>query len=152
MKTIIFVCLGNICRSPMAEMMMNELIQERGLAKQVQVESRSTSTYEIGNSPHPLAIKELKKQEVPIIRHRAQQISTSDFDKAELVVGMDKQNIIDLKQMAPASDRDKIQLAYSALNKDSDVQDPWYDHKFDRTYRQLSELLPAWLDQVSEKL
>ena len=62
---------------------------------------------------------------------------------------MDKQNIIDLKQMAPSESQTKIHLAFESLSKDAEVQDPWYDHKFDRTYQQLSELLPAWLNQMN---
>lgn len=149
MRTVIFVCLGNICRSPMAEMMMAELIKEQGLENSVRVESRATSTYEIGNSPHPGAIKELRKNGIPILEHQAQQISTSDFEKADLIIGMDKQNVIDLKQMAPASEQAKIRMAYDVLNENQEVQDPWYDHKFDRTYRQLQKLLPVWLAKLT---
>ncbi len=149
MKKIIFVCLGNICRSPMAEMMMRELISERNLDQDIQVESRSTSTYEIGNSPHLGAIKELKRQGVPIVEHQAKQITTTDFNDADLIIGMDEQNIYDLEQMSPTEDWFKIHLAYEALGKKEDIQDPWYDHKFDRTYRQLTEVLPIWLEKLN---
>ncbi|CAJ1174259.1 Low molecular weight protein-tyrosine-phosphatase YfkJ [Companilactobacillus paralimentarius] len=148
MKQIIFVCLGNICRSPMAEMMMKQLVAEKGLSEEIQIQSRATSTYEIGNSPHPGAIRELQKQNIPIVEHAAKQITTADFDKADVVIGMDQQNILDLKQMAPVSDQAKVHLAYEIVGKADEVQDPWYDHKFDRTYRQLKELLPLWLDKV----
>ncbi|WP_057880035.1 low molecular weight protein-tyrosine-phosphatase [Companilactobacillus kimchiensis] len=148
MKKIIFVCLGNICRSPMAEMIMDELISQQGLSDALKVESRATSTYEIGNTPHSGAIEELKRHKVPVIEHRAKQITTSDFKNADLVIGMDKQNIIDLKQLAPIKDQSKIHLAFESLDKDSEIQDPWYDHKFDRTYQQLMLVLPAWLKKL----
>lgn len=148
MKRVIFVCLGNICRSPMAEMMMKNLISQKGLSDQIQVESRSTSTYEIGNTPHPGAIAELKRQNIPIIEHQAQQITTADFEAADLIIGMDRNNILDLKQMAPADAKEKIHLAFEALNQDAEVEDPWYDHKFDRTYQQLAKILPVWLDKI----
>jgi Protein-tyrosine-phosphatase len=102
----------------------------------------------IGNAPHPGAIAELKRQNVPLVDHQAKQITTNDFETADLIIGMDKQNIIDLKQMAPQSAQSKIHLAFSSVNKDAEVQDPWYDHKFNRTYRQLTELLPAWLEKL----
>jgi Protein-tyrosine-phosphatase len=148
MKKIIFVCLGNICRSPMAEMIMRQLVDQQGLTSEIEVQSRATSTYEIGNAPHPGAIAELKQQNVPLVDHQAKQITTNDFETADLIIGMDKQNIIDLKQMAPQSAQSKIHLAFSSVNKDAEVQDPWYDHKFNRTYRQLTELLPAWLEKL----
>ena len=132
----------------MAEMMMKQLVAEAGLTDKVTVESRATSTYEIGNSPHPGAIRELQRQDVPVVEHFAKQITTTDFDNADLIVGMDRQNIIDLKELAPADDQNKIHLAYEVLNQDAEVQDPWYDHKFDRTYRQLLELLPLWLKEI----
>ncbi|WP_057888318.1 low molecular weight protein-tyrosine-phosphatase [Companilactobacillus mindensis] len=148
MKEVIFVCLGNICRSPMAEMMMRQLVEEQGLSDSIKVQSRSTSTYEIGNSPHPGAIAELQRHDVPVVNHVAKQITATDFKSADLIIGMDEQNIIDLKQMSPRLDQNKIKLAYSILGKTEEVQDPWYDQKFDRTYRQLKELLSAWLEQL----
>ena len=148
MKQVIFVCLGNICRSPMAEMMMKQLVVGNNLTAQIQVTSRATSTYEIGNSPHPGAIRELQKQGVPIVEHFAKQITTKDIEQADLIIGMDRQNIIDLKQRASVADQAKIHLAYEIVGTNEEVQDPWYDHKFDRTYRQLKALLPLWLDKV----
>ncbi|WP_119318894.1 low molecular weight protein-tyrosine-phosphatase [Companilactobacillus formosensis] len=145
MKKIIFVCLGNICRSPMAEMMMNHLIEQKNLSDQITAVSRSTSTYEIGNPPHPGAIAELKDKKIPIINHRAQQITRQDFDEADVIIGMDQQNIVNLQKMAPLADKDKIRLAYEALGQTKVIEDPWYDHRFDRTYQQLAEVLPAWL-------
>lgn len=149
MKKIIFVCLGNICRSPMAEMIAHQLIAKEGLSDQIGVESRATSTYEIGNEPHPGAIAELKLRNVSIIQHQAKQITTLDFETADLIIGMDKQNIIDLRRMSPSGDQNKIHLAYESLNQDAEVQDPWYDHKFDRTYCQLAELIPAWVNKLT---
>ncbi|WP_125590769.1 low molecular weight protein-tyrosine-phosphatase [Companilactobacillus jidongensis] len=151
MKKIIFVCLGNICRSPMAEMMMMELVSESNLSEVIGVESRATSTYEIGNPPHPGALSELKKQGVKIVEHHSKQINLFDFADADLIIGMDFQNIEDLKQMAPEQDIEKIHLAYESVNKNKVIEDPWYDHKFDRTYRQLKEVLPEWLKILEAK-
>lgn len=148
MKEIIFVCLGNICRSPMAEMMMRQLVNNQNLEGEIKVKSRATSTYEIGNPPHPGAIAELKKHKVPIVSHTAKQISELDFRESDFIVGMDKQNIIDLKKMAPISEEKKIHMAYELFGEDIVIEDPWYDHKFDRTYKQLAKVLPVWLEKL----
>lgn len=150
MKKIIFVCLGNICRSPMAEMMFADLLQEHHLADDISVSSMATANYEIGNHPHPGAIAELRKQHIPLIEHVAQQITAQDIHNADLVVGMDEQNILDLKQIAAADDQKKIFKAYNVLNSDKNIADPWYDHKFDRTFNELSEVLPAWIKKMNE--
>lgn len=148
MKEIIFVCLGNICRSPMAEMMFDDLINKADLKSNINVESRSTSTYEIGNAPHSGAISELKRQNIPVIEHFAEQISDYDFRHADFIVGMDAQNIIDLKNMAPSGTEEKIFKAYDILDIDKEIEDPWFDHKFNRTFTQLEEVLPQWLEKV----
>jgi len=148
MIKVIFVCLGNICRSPMAEMIMKDLVVKANLQAEFQIESRATSNYEIGNKPHSGAIKELKKQNVPIVEHFATQIKTVDFKNADLIIGMDKQNIIDLEKMSPSDDQQKIHLAFESLNQDLEVQDPWYDQNFERTYQQLAEILPAWIKRL----
>ncbi|WP_125710032.1 low molecular weight protein-tyrosine-phosphatase [Companilactobacillus zhongbaensis] len=150
MKTVIFVCLGNICRSPMAEMMFKDLVKQANLEDQFEISSMATSTYEIGNPPHPGAIAELNKREVPVIEHFGAQISDEDFKRADVVIGMDEQNIIDLKNMAPAGCSDKVKMAYDVLGVHKVIQDPWYDHKFDRTYSELAEVLPAWLKELTK--
>ncbi|WP_099974705.1 low molecular weight protein-tyrosine-phosphatase [Lactobacillus terrae] len=147
MTKIIYVCLGNICRSPMAEMIMKEMVANRGLEDSFYISSRATSTYEIGNPPHEGAIAELKRQSIPIISHKAKQITEQDIDSADLVIGMDYQNIEDLKEISSAGNIDKIKLAYNMIGEDKIIEDPWYDHKFDRTYNQLSEIIPAILEE-----
>ncbi|GAB5058001.1 low molecular weight protein-tyrosine-phosphatase [Companilactobacillus alimentarius] len=114
------------------------------------MDSRATSNYEIDNPPHVGAIAELKKQHVPLLKHRARRITATDFQEADLIIGMDHQNIIDLRKMAPRLDVEKIHLAYDVLGKNKEIVDPWYDHNFERTYHQLMEVLPVWLESLSE--
>ncbi|MDO1605331.1 low molecular weight protein-tyrosine-phosphatase [Lactobacillus sp. YT155] len=151
MKSILFVCLGNICRSPMAEMMMKDLVNNKNLENEIKVNSKATSTYEIGNSPHPLAIQKLKEKKVPTINHTAQQITENDYKEYDYILGMDEQNIIDLKQMAPDSETEaKIYLATSVLEKPYSIKDPWYDENFERTYNDLVGILPIWLEKMTK--
>ncbi|KRK65461.1 protein tyrosine phosphatase [Companilactobacillus tucceti DSM 20183] len=142
MKNIIFVCLGNICRSPMAEMMMREYIAENNLNNKISVSSRATEDYESGNPMHPGAVAELNKHSVQIVEHHSQKISQADFSEADLIIGMDHQNIIDLRSMTNTY-QDKIHLALEFMDN-KEIQDPWYDHKFDRTYSELSQAIPYW--------
>lgn len=132
----------------MAEMMMRDLISKSRLNDDIIVESRATSNYEIGNPPHPGALSELKKHNILVHEHHSKQITRNDFDTADLIIGMDHQNIDDLKRNAPSADVNKIHLAFESVNKNKVIEDPWYDHKFDRTYRQLAEVLPKWLDRL----
>lgn len=149
MKSILFVCLGNICRSPMAEMIMKDLLKES--IDKSRIESAATSTYEIGNSPHPGAIKELKKHNVPIVEHYARQITNQDFYNFDYIIGMDNSNITNLKRLAPEKElEEKIFLVTDVLDTPYEVEDPWYDGNFTRTYRQLFETLPKWIDRLKK--
>lgn len=150
MKSILFICLGNICRSPMAEMIMKNLVDSNGI-EDVKIESAATSTYEIGNAPHSGAIKELKKNNVPIINHHARQITKEDFLNFDYILGMDNSNINDLKRMSPDEKlNNKIFLVTDLLDNPYEVEDPWYDENFSRTYKQLMESLPLWMDKLKK--
>lgn len=150
MKKVIFVCLGNICRSPMAEMMFSDLVHRAGKDQFFQIASMATSNYEIGNAPHPGAIAELEKHQVPLIKHVGRQITADDIHDADVVIGMDEQNIVDLQNIAQKADQSKIKMAYDVLGVHQAIKDPWYDHRFDRTYAELSEVLPVWLKELSK--
>ncbi|GKQ42782.1 protein-tyrosine-phosphatase [Companilactobacillus sp. RD055328] len=151
MKSILFVCLGNICRSPMAEMMMFNLVKEAKLSDQIKIQSAATSTYEIGNPPHNGTIAKLKEKNVPMIEHYARKITDNDFEEFDYIIGMDNSNIDDLIKLAPNDKaKSKIYMATSVLDEQYEIQDPWYDENFERTYQQLAEVLPKWINKVSE--
>jgi len=150
---ILFVCLGNICRSQMAETMFKQLIQHDDLQKQINVQSAGTSSYEEGNSPHPGAIAELAKHHLSMDGQISRPITQSDFEWADLIIGMDNQNILDLTKIAPKNAVSKIHLCLNILNNSNqEIADPWYDHRFDRTYNQLAESLPKWLEYIKSNM
>lgn len=123
---ICFVCLGNICRSPMAEFVMKHLIQD----KTINIESRATSSWEHGDPIYSKTQRILKKYDIPYSQmKRSQQISLEDFETFDLILGMDEQNVRDLKKMSAGRYDDKIKLFMS-----KSVPDPYYTGDFEETY------------------
>lgn len=153
MKKIMFVCLGNICRSPMAQIMFQEIINHNKLNNKIMVDSAATSNYEIGNSIYQPAFQILKQNNYKNIEHKAKQINDKDFVNFDYIVGMDKQNIINLKQMCPKKCLQKIHLIYDiSATPTNEIKDPWYTNDFQTTFNQLKEILPLWLQKLINEL
>lgn len=153
MKKIMFVCLGNICRSPMAQIMFQEIINQNKLNNKIMVDSAATSNYEIGNSIYQPAFQILKQNNYENIEHKAKQINDNDFVNFDYIVGMDKQNIINLKQMCPKNCLQKIHLIYDiSATPTNEIKDPWYTNDFQTTFNQLKEILPLWLQKLINEL
>lgn len=151
MHNILFVCLGNICRSPMAAAIAQNEINQRHLTDQFTVRSVATSSEELGNPPHPGALAELHRHGLDASRHRSRPITSADFAWADLIITMDHQNVLNLQKMAPSpADRDKIHLCLDILpnRQGQAIDDPWYTHKFALTYAELALAIPAWLTAV----
>lgn len=153
MQHILFVCLGNICRSPMAEAIFNQLIKERHLTDQFTAASVATSPEEEGNHPHPGALKTMRAHGLDASQHRSRPITAADFAWADVIITMDHSNVYNLQRLAPTdADREKIKLCLDILpgRTGEAIDDPWYTHKFELTYQELAEALPAWLDQLEQ--
>lgn len=152
MKSVVFVCLGNICRSPMAEAIFNHLVDEAGLSNAITVSSRATSTEEEGNPPHPGAQETMRRHGLDFTGFRSQPISKQDFETADYIITMDQQNVANLKRMAPAGTEQKIHLCLDIVpgHEDQEIPDPWYTHKFEYTYDLLMSALPSWLNKISK--
>ena len=154
MYKIMFVCHGNICRSPMAEFIFKKLIKERGVAHKYHVASCATSREEIwgdvGNPVYPPARAELKKHSILCDGKRAVQLKLSDYEEYDLFVGMDSHNIANMTRMLGGDPDGKIRKLMDFTGRGGDVSDPWYSDRFDVAYRDIFEGCCALLDSLEK--
>ncbi len=133
---ILFVCHGNICRSPMAEFIMKKLVEDAGLAEQFEIASAATSTEEIGNPVYPPARRKLAEHGIGCEGKYARQLTRRDYEHYDLLIGMDRYNIRNMERMCGGDPEGKIHslMEYEG-RKGQDVADPWYTGDFDATWR-----------------
>ena len=139
MKKIIFVCLGNICRSPMAEFVMKDIVEKAGLSHEFEIASAATSTYEIGNPVYPPARQKLAEHGIDCKGKTARQITKKDYDYYDYIVAMDQSNIRNLKNMLRNDLQGKISRLMDYTSRPADVADPWYTGDFQATWDDVSE-------------
>lgn len=139
MKKILFVCHGNICRSPMAEFVMKDLVQKAGLTDHFYIESAATSTEEIGNEVYPPAKRKLAKHGISCKGKTARQMTRSDYQRFDLLIGMDDWNIRNMTRIAGGDPEGKIHKLLDYTARKGDVADPWYTGDFDATWRDVTE-------------
>lgn len=149
---ILFVCHGNICRSPMAEFIMKELVAGRGLQNKFYIESCATSTEELGCDIYPPAKRCLSSHGIPFEHRSARQMTSGDYDRFDMIIAMDSWNIRNMRHFVGNDPEGKVSLMMSHCGKDADVADPWYSGDFERTYEGLTEACTALLDKLEAKL
>lgn len=135
MIRVAFVCWGNICRSTLSESVFTHKVKELGLEKEFIIDSFATSTEEIGNPPHHGTVNKLKEVGIPLVPHRAKQISFADYDDFDYIIGMDDVNIKYLNRMLKGDPDGKVYKFLTFAGIDRDIADPWYTGNFDITYR-----------------
>lgn len=137
---ILFICHGNICRSPMAEFIFKDLLRSRGLEDRFYIESAAVSTEEIGNSIYPPAKRCLNAHGIPFDKNKtARQITRADYDRFDLIIYMDRMNLRWLRYIIPDDPQNKVKLMMSYTGRDRDVADPWYTGDFETTFRDIME-------------
>ena len=153
MMKVLFVCHGNICRSTMAESMFTYMVNQRGVADQFEIDSAATSREEIGNTPHYGTVGKLREVGIPLVPHRARQMTMSDYDYYDYLIGMDSANIRNMQRIAGGrSDKIYKMLDFiSGEGRGRDVADPWYTDNFDATYNDLTSGLNAFLRYLEDK-
>ena len=143
MTKILFVCHGNICRSPMAEFVMKDLVHKAGRENEFHIESAATSNEEIGNDMYGPAKRKLTSEGVPFERRAARRIRNSDYEAFDLIITMDQYNRRNLEYMFPSDPQGKIR---PLLNRP--VADPWYTGDFDSAYEDILEGCTALLNSL----
>ena len=143
MLKILFVCHGNICRSPMAEFVMKDLLEKTGREYEFEIASAATSTEEIwngiGNPVYPPAKKLLAKKGIDCSEKRARQMTRSDYNYYDLLIGMDDFNIRNMLRITGGDPDGKIKMLLDFTNRPGEVADPWYSGDFNATYRDVLE-------------
>jgi protein-tyrosine phosphatase len=148
MHRILFVCHGNICRSPMAEFVMKDLVRQAGREDDFYIESAATSTEEIGNGVYPPARRKLAEHGIGCSGKTARQMTRSDYDRFDLLIGMDSWNIRNMQRICGGDPEGKIVMLMDFTRRPGDVADPWYTGDFEATWRDVLEGCQALLDQL----
>ena len=135
MTKILFVCHENICRSPMAEFVMKNLVKKAGLENQFHIESAATSTEEIGNPVYPPARRKLAEHGISCEGKTARQLTRADYDRFGLLVGMDRANLRNMRRICGEDHAGKLRLLMDYTDRPGDIADPWYTGDFEATWR-----------------
>ncbi|MBQ2853317.1 MAG: low molecular weight phosphotyrosine protein phosphatase [Bacteroidales bacterium] len=136
---ILFVCHGNICRSPMAEFVMKDLVHQMGIEQQFEIASAATSREEIGNAVYPPARRKLAEHGISCDGKTSRQITMDDYRHYDYIIAMDQNNLRNLRKMLGEDVDDKISLLMDYTSRPADVADPWYTGDFDATWNDVVE-------------
>lgn len=148
MKKIVFVCHGNICRSPLAEYLFKHIVIQNRKDKEIEIISRATSLEEIGNDLYPPIKRVLQKHSIPFSRHYATRLVPSDYDKYDLFLCMDYNNMRNIRYIFNDDKDKKIHLIGEFVGDNKEVYDPWYSGDYDGVYAQLEKYLNALIDLI----
>ncbi len=152
--SVLFVCLGNICRSPLAEGVFRAVVEGRGQAAGFMIDSAGTGGWHTGSAPDPRSIAIAARHGVDISHQQARKVRPDDFEAFDLILGMDRSNVDDLRRIAPASAQDRIHLYLDfATRRTVDVPDPYYGgpEGFADVYRMIRDASEALVDKAAER-
>ena len=151
MKRVLFICHGNICRSPMAEFVMKDLVQKARLASQFHIESAATSREEIGNPVYPPARRKLAEHGISCEEHAARQLTAQDYEEYDLLIGMEGANLKNMQRICGGDPAGKMHRLLDYTDRPSDVADPWYTGDFEATWRDVSTGCRGLLASIERK-
>ena len=148
MIKILFVCHGNICRSPMAEFVMKDVVNKKRIADMFEISSAATSTEEIGNPVYPPARAKLKEHNISCAGKTARQMTAADYTYYDYIIAMDRFNLRNMKKFIGNDKYKKVSLLMDYTNRPGDVADPWYTGDFETTWRDICEGCRGFLDTI----
>ena len=153
---VLFICHGNICRSPMAEFIMKEQLRKLGLEEEFHVASAATSSEEIwdgvGNPVYPPARAELAKHGISCGQKRAVQLVKEDYEKYDYLIGMEQMNIRNMMRILGSDPDHKVYRLLDFTDEPGDIADPWYSGKFGLTYDQIDKGVSCLIGELQQKL
>lgn len=150
MIKILFVCHGNICRSPMAEFVMKDLVNKKGMADRFEIASAATSTEEIGNPVYPPAKRKLKEHGISCEGKTARQMTNADYTYYDYIIAMDRFNLRNMTRFVGNDPDNKVSLLMDFTNHPGDVADPWYTGDFDTTWNDVYEGCVGILNRLNK--
>ncbi len=148
MIKVLFICHGNICRSPMGEFILKKMVKEKGLADEFEIASAATSTEEIGNPVYPPAKRKLKEHGIDCSGKYAVQLKRSDYDRYDYFLCMDNRNIQNTLRIFGSDPEGKVSLLLSYCGERREVSDPWYTDDFDTAYDDIWRGCRAFLEKL----
>ena len=148
---ILFVCLGNICRSPMAEMIMKKMVKDAGREEEFEISSAATSDEVIGYDIYPPAKECLKKHDIPFQKRGARQVTDADYEYYDRIFVMDWANLRDMKRRF-GDEKGKIRMLMSLAGEEREIPDPWYTGDFETTFQDILSACEAMLDGTGSAL
>ena len=151
MTKILFVCLGNICRSPMAEFVMKDLVERAGLAGTFSIASAATSSEEAGNPVYPPARRKLAEHGIQCAGKTSRQLRAEDYGKYDLLIGMDGRNMRNMERICGGDPEGKIHLLMDYTDRPGEVADPWYTRDFERAWQDILEGCEGLLAHLQDK-
>ena len=149
MTRILFICHGNICRSPMAEYVMKDLVSKAGRADEFFIASAATSREELGNGIYPPARQKLAEHGIPCAGHAARQIAPKDYVNFDFLIGMDEENIRTMRRVFSGDPEGKVSLLLDHAGRGGNDADPWYTGDFEATWRDVNDGCRALLRELS---
>lgn len=152
MIKVLFVCWGNICRSPMGEYIMKDMVKKAGMEDRFVIESAATSTEEIGNGVYPPAVRELRRHGIECKGHHARQVVPADYDRFDYIIAMEEIHRRIMRDRFFGGKDDKISLCMDHSNHPgTEIDDPWYTNDFVTAYNQIEEGVKGLFKEITEK-